>query len=179
MVEWFQESDVVFLGRLTKFNSESYDLANFIVQKIWKGAKWIRIVMTSQYVNQFQLGGRYLVYAVGGLPRMGSQVCPRTRIANNVETEMVFLDKLAAGMEEKELFKWLLTTAQTHHVKKIRKQALDLVDSKLEVITSDIPDGVEGALKKMAEDPNFEHSQYVQTILDKIKRSRENRNFLP
>ena len=180
----YHNNETVFLGRAISIENKrewgnDTNIARFEVEKAWKGVEGKKVELTFKYWGQFEKGKRYLVYADDGYDGLESLVCHGTKIAGNVEMEMKFLDKLVAGMEEKKIFKWLLATAQTHHESGARRQALVLVDSVFGVSTPDIPEGMEEALKNMAEDPNYEHRQYAQTILDKIKQSKKNRSFLP
>jgi hypothetical protein len=166
----------IFIGKTRRGNKL---LIVFKVGKSWKGVERKRVEVIFDEADQFQLGRQYLVYAGGGFPKFESDICGRTRIARNVELELILLDKLAEGMEEKKIFEWLLLTARTHHEEKTRLRALALVDSVFGVAAPDIPEGMESMIKKMAENPDYEHRQYAQTIFDKIQRAKENKKFLP
>jgi len=181
-IKQYYYSKAVFLGStvfIGKSRRGDKFLIVFKVEKSWKGAERKRVEVIFEDADKFQLGRKYLVYAGGGFPKLESDICGKTRIARNLGLELILLDKLAEGMEEKEIFEWLLLTAQTHPEKQTKLQALALVDSVFGVATPDIPEGMESMLKIMAENPDYEHRQYAQNMLDKIQRAKENKKFLP
>ena len=154
----YENSHAVFLGTalevkfgkysVTPLGSKGTDIENrefskrvtrLHIEKVWKGIQTETVELTSRVTGcgySFREGVQYLVYASLDEEQawLTAIYCYRTKPAEEAQAEMMLLDNLKKGIDQKRIYEKLASLSQTHPGYKFRGQALELVSTAPESV---------------------------------------------